>query len=120
MHFRKYHGVEVPKEEKKPLPRSRCEKRSQPSLKVFQWNARGWKKNKTELLKRAEQNDADVLLLQESNLGSGEEIPFGICVWSTGNRRTEFVNRMEVSQTRDQRIQIDDQLKVIFLYQFVL
>ena len=48
-------------------------------------------------------------------LGSGEEIPFGICVWSTGNRRTEFVNGMDVSQTRDQRIKIDDQLKVTLL-----
>ena len=46
-------------------------------------------------------------------LGSGEEIAFGVCVWSTGNRRTEFVSKMEVPQTRDQRIHIDDQLKVM-------
>ena len=45
-------------------------------------------------------------------LGSGEEIAFGVCVWSTGNRRTEFVNGLNVPHTPDQRIQIDDQLKV--------
>ena len=43
---------------------------------------------------------------------SGEEIPFGVCVWSTGNRRTEFVSNMEVPHSKDQRIQIDDNLKV--------
>ena len=48
-------------------------------------------------------------------LGSGEEISFGICVWSTGNKRTEFVNSLDVSQTRDQRIQIDDKLMVIYI-----
>ena len=46
-------------------------------------------------------------------LASGEEIPFGVCVWSTGNRRTEFVSCMEVPHTRDQRIQVDDYLKVL-------
>ena len=45
-------------------------------------------------------------------LGSGEEIQFGVCVWSTGNRRTEFVSSMESPQTKDQRILIDDQVKV--------
>ena len=48
-------------------------------------------------------------------LGSGEEIPFGICVWSTGNRRTEFVDGINVSHTKDQRIKINDQLKVCHL-----
>lgn len=46
-------------------------------------------------------------------LGSGEEIAFGICVWSTGNKATQFVCGMDVPLTDDQRIQIDDQLRVI-------
>jgi len=54
-----------------------------------------------------EVNDISVVL------GSGEEIPFGLCVWSTGNARTDFVYSLDVPRTADHRIQIDDKLKVI-------
>jgi len=46
-------------------------------------------------------------------LKSGEEIAFGICIWSTGNKATNFVSNLGVPFTSDQRIQIDDYLKVV-------
>jgi len=46
-------------------------------------------------------------------LKSSEEIPFGICIWSTGNAATDFVRNMNLPLTTDQRIKIDDYLRVI-------
>ena len=44
--------------------------------------------------------------------GSDEEIPFGVCVWSTGNVALDFVKQVKLPLTKDQRIKIDPYLKV--------
>lgn len=47
-------------------------------------------------------------------LGSGEEVPFGVCVWSTGNSPLDFVKDMaDVVQLKNNRILIDQKLNVI-------
>ena len=45
-------------------------------------------------------------------LGSGDEIEFGVCVWSTGNSALKFVKEMDVTLNRE-RISIDDRLRVL-------
>eukprot|EP00092_Neocalanus_flemingeri_P013049 GFUD01014061.1.p1 GENE.GFUD01014061.1~~GFUD01014061.1.p1 ORF type:complete len:468 (+),score=122.49 GFUD01014061.1:108-1511(+) len=44
--------------------------------------------------------------------GSGKEVPFGVCVWSTGNTALEIVKDLQLPLSKDGRILVDDQLKV--------
>ncbi len=47
-------------------------------------------------------------------LASGKEIPFGVCVWSTGNTALDFVKNLDgVTMTKDRRIQVEDNLQVV-------
>ncbi len=46
-------------------------------------------------------------------LNSGREIPFGICVWSTGNAPLDFVRKSHLPLTREERVQIDNRLRVV-------
>jgi len=46
-------------------------------------------------------------------LGSGHEIPFGICVWSTGNAALDFVKQSGLSLSSDNRILVDSKLRVV-------
>jgi NADH dehydrogenase FAD-containing subunit len=48
-------------------------------------------------------------------LSSGKEIPFGVCVWSTGNTALDFVRRLNVPLTKDNRICVEDNLQVVGL-----
>ena len=45
-------------------------------------------------------------------LNSGEKIPFGACVWSTGNTALDFVRELGLPLSKDGRIKIDDKLRV--------
>ena len=45
-------------------------------------------------------------------LSSGKEIPFGVCVWSTGNTALDFVNELNLPLSKNKRILVDDRLKV--------
>ena len=45
-------------------------------------------------------------------LNSGQKIPFGACVWSTGNTALEFIRELGLPLSRDGRIEIDDNLRV--------
>ena len=45
-------------------------------------------------------------------LNSGEKIPFGACVWSTGNTALDFVRELGLPLSKDGRIKIDEKLRV--------
>ena len=45
-------------------------------------------------------------------LGNGDEIPFGVCVWSTGNAALDFVKDMKDVKLNSHRIEIDEFLRV--------
>lgn len=45
-------------------------------------------------------------------LNSGREIPFGICVWSTGNAALDFVKKSGLSLSIHNRILVDAKLRV--------
>ena len=45
-------------------------------------------------------------------LSSGTEVPFGVCVWSTGNTALDFVRQLGLPLSRDGRILVDAQLAV--------
>ena len=45
-------------------------------------------------------------------MNSGEKIPFGACVWSTGNTALDFVRELGLPLTKDGRIKIDEKLQV--------
>ena len=44
--------------------------------------------------------------------GSGKEVRFGVCVWSTGNTALDMVRSLGLPLSRDGRILVDDSLKV--------
>lgn len=44
--------------------------------------------------------------------GSGNELPFGVCVWSTGNIALDLVKNLGLELSRDGRILVDETLKV--------
>ena len=41
-------------------------------------------------------------------LSSGLEVPFGVCVWSTGNTALDFVKNLNVPLSKDGRIKINE------------
>ena len=43
---------------------------------------------------------------------SGREVPFGVCVWSTGNTALEFLKLLHLPLSGDGRILVDDRLRV--------
>jgi len=43
---------------------------------------------------------------------SGEELPFGLCVWATGNAPLDFVRQANLPLTDHNRIAVDDKLRV--------
>ena len=45
-------------------------------------------------------------------MNSGEKIPFGACVWSTGNTALDFVRELGLPLSKDGRIKIDEKLRV--------
>ena len=45
-------------------------------------------------------------------LTSGKEIPFGVCVWSTGNKALDFVQNLGLPLSKDGRILVNENLKV--------
>ena len=45
-------------------------------------------------------------------LNSGQKIPFGACVWSTGNTALDFVRELGLPLSKDARIKIDEKLQV--------
>ena len=45
-------------------------------------------------------------------LGSGREIPFGVCVWSTGNTALDFVKQLGLEMNREGRICVEDNLRI--------
>jgi len=45
-------------------------------------------------------------------IGSGRELKFGVCVWSTGNTALDFVRQLQLPLSRDGRILVDDRLRV--------
>ena len=45
-------------------------------------------------------------------LNSGQKIPFGACVWSTGNTALDFVRDLGLPLSKDGRIKIDERLQV--------
>jgi len=45
-------------------------------------------------------------------ISSGKELEFGVCVWSTGNTALEFVKNLQLPLSPDERILVDDRLKV--------
>ena len=45
-------------------------------------------------------------------LTSGKEIPFGVCVWSTGNKALDFVQNLGLHLSKDGRILVNENLKV--------
>ena len=45
-------------------------------------------------------------------MNSGEKIPFGACVWSTGNTALDFVRELGLTLSKDGRIKIDEKLRV--------
>merc|ERR1712038_427467 len=45
-------------------------------------------------------------------LSSGTGVPFGVCVWSTGNTALDFVRQLGLPLSRDGRILVDAQLAV--------
>ena len=46
-------------------------------------------------------------------LSDGTSLPFGLCVWSTGNEQIPFVRELPFEKDRAGRILVDDHLKVI-------
>lgn len=44
--------------------------------------------------------------------GSGEDLPFGVCVWSTGNTALDLVKNLGLQLSRDGRIIVDETLVV--------
>jgi len=44
--------------------------------------------------------------------GSGARVPFGLCVWSTGNAALDVVKSLGLELSRDGRILVDDKLRV--------
>jgi len=44
--------------------------------------------------------------------GSGKEVPFGVCVWSTGNMALDMVKNLNLNLSRDGRIVVNDRLEV--------
>ena len=44
--------------------------------------------------------------------GSGTRVPFGLCVWSTGNAALDMVRGLGLELSRDGRILVDDRLRV--------
>ena len=44
--------------------------------------------------------------------GSGKEVSFGVCVWSTGNCALDMVRSLSLPLSSDGRILVDDRLKV--------
>ena len=44
--------------------------------------------------------------------GSGTRLPFGLCVWSTGNAPLDVVKSLGLELSRDGRILVDDKLRV--------
>merc|ERR1712241_1079110 len=44
--------------------------------------------------------------------GSGKEVKFGVCVWSTGNTALDMVRSLGLSLSRDGRILVDEKLRV--------
>ena len=44
--------------------------------------------------------------------GSGKELKFGVCVWSTGNTALDMVRSLGLPLSKDGRILVDDQLQV--------
>ena len=45
-------------------------------------------------------------------LTSAKEIPFGVCVWSTGNKALDFVQNLGLPLSKDGRILVNENLKV--------
>ena len=45
--------------------------------------------------------------------GSGAEVPFGVCVWSTGNTALDMVARLGLQVSREARILVDQRLRVL-------
>lgn len=46
-------------------------------------------------------------------LGNGTEIPFGLCVWSTGNAPLKFVKNLGLEHSQDHRILVDNNLRAL-------
>ena len=44
--------------------------------------------------------------------GSGKELKFGVCVWSTGNTALDMVRSLDLNLSRDGRILVDEKLRV--------
>ena len=45
-------------------------------------------------------------------LSSGQVVPFGVCVWSTGNTALDFVRDLGLAMSKDDRILVDGRLRV--------
>ena len=56
--------------------------------------------------------DYTVVVRKRDDSNGSEEIPFGLCVWSTGNVALDFVKEIKLPLTRDQRIVIDPHLQI--------
>ena len=49
----------------------------------------------------------------EAVLSTGEVIPFGVCVWSTGVGPTPFIDSLKFAKTAKGRIAVDKYLRVL-------
>ena len=49
----------------------------------------------------------------ELTLSTGEELPYGLCVWSTGVGPTDFTTSLPFAKSAKGRIAVDDTLRVL-------